>query len=182
MTYLPSTDRLAEHLNPVCDEVACLNEDLATAVEVGATTIIGIVSESLRDLRDQSIESAKAMGLPEEVATEPFESVTDALFAIAQPRIDALREAVEEAKAPEVEDEGPEVPDFSDVDDAIEALFASLLGPEVAAQMRAEVEANDRAKAAEEYDAQYEGDEDALRDEAQEVEDFLNDLFNGGRR
>jgi hypothetical protein len=168
MTYnLPESDRIAVHVNPILDNIATMDSTLADAVEVGAVTVIGLMSESLADLRDKSIAEAQEQGLPAEAATRPFEVVTDALFNIAQPRIDALRAAVQTAQGE------PEEPS---IDDLLEGLFAALIGPEAATAVRAEVEAADEAAAEVEDEGQpEESDEDAA---AREVEQFLNDLFN----
>lgn len=181
--YLPESDRISEYVNPVLEQVAQMDPIMASAVEVGATTVIGLMGESLADLRAKSIEQARIAGLPVEAATQPFDVVAEALFDIAQPRLDALRGAVVTAQSAEAGDTEPEAEDtesevtaddLAAIDDVIEGLFASLLGPEVAAQMRAAVEADDAAKA-EGQAVEDEGDDAALE---REVEDFLNSLFN----
>lgn len=159
---LPETDRIAEYVNPVFDEVAKMDERDATLVEVGALTIIGLLDESIADMRKQVLALAAEQGVTVTEADFHFQSVIDHLFNIFKPRMRTLAAAVATAQAPEPEPEPEDDPTA-----LIEGLLVALVGEEAAAQIIAEVEEEIAAEAEE---AAHEYDEDDEDDEVEDVE------------
>lgn len=161
------TDRIAE--------IAEFSPAEAEAVEFGALTIVGIISETAAEVSE---------GNPE------VEAAITALFDKANDRIERVRVATVEAQVAEVEVEdceddepqtytdGPSPTDeeYAAVNDLVEGLFAMLVGPEKAAEVRAEVERRDAETGTKWGDAVTEEVEEETTPE-QEVEDFLANLF-----
>lgn len=187
MFFIPTFDDM---LTERIEEIAEFTPEQAEAVEFGALTIVGILSETASEV---------AEGNPE------VETAIATLFDKANERIERVRLATVEAQVAEVEveeevetddpyydlfpdeeplaewerellgltDEEPQddyVSPTKAVDDVIESMFAAFVGSEEAARIRAEVEANDRAKA----ETKGVSVEESLE---QEVEDFLASLF-----
>lgn len=115
-------------------EVADLTPEQAEALEFGATTVIGILSNAAGEVGE--------------------EATIAELFDFAQPSIDALQKATIAAQVgeAEAETEDPYYDLFPDededeslsteaIDDMLEGLFGILIGTENAAAVRREVEA-----------------------------------------
>lgn len=169
---LPESDRMAADLNPVLTEVATMTEEAANHLEIGAITVIGLVGESLSDLRDKAIAEAVSAGFLATDASDPFDQIADALFGILQPRVNALRDAVRVAQG---------VPEQPDVEALLNGLLIAMLGEDVAAAVLAEAD-EDEAEFWDSYDEEedFGFDEDVEEEETtpeQELEDFLAALF-----
>lgn len=162
------TDRIAE--------IAKFSPAEAEAVEFGALTIVGIISETAAEVSE---------GNPE------VEAAIAALFDKANDRIERVRVATVEAQVggvevedeceddePQAEEDGDRLPtdeEYAAINDLVEGLFAAMIGPEAAAEVRAEVERRDAEAGAKWGDPVDEATEETTPE--QEVEDFLANLF-----
>lgn len=154
-------------------EVAEFSPEEAEALEFGATTVVGILSH---------------------IASEKFPESADveALFDAVNPLVERLRVATIEAQTAEVEvedeceddepqtytdgsDRLPTDEEYAQINDLVEGLFAAMIGPEAAAEVRAEVERRDAEAGAKWGDPVDEATEETTPE--QEVEDFLANLF-----
>lgn len=158
---LPETDRIAGDVNPVLSEVASMESHVADAVEVGAITVIGLLGESLADLRDTVREQAAAEGVSQETADEHFDVVFNGLADILQPRLNSFRDAVGHAQGIE--------------EDPMESLIRLLT--EAA---DAEWEDDEEEEEPQTYTDGSEPEEFTDEDMEREFTEFLNALF--GRR
>ena len=156
-------------------EIRDMSPEQAASVEFGATTIIGILSETAAEVTEGASEEANAL--------------VEALFDKANERVENVRVATVETQigqSDDCEDDEEEAQTYTDgsepaeeddeaaltsaIDDLVEGLFAAFIGKEAAADMRKRVEAG-RAEAEVEEE---ESEEDAL---ARETEEFLASLF-----
>lgn len=151
INYLPETDVLSAEVNPLLDEVSLLSAEDAELVEFGATTVIQMLRESARELREATGTVALLMGQDPVEAKDNFtlvyETLTDGYFT---PRTEALRSAVQAAydAEHEAEQEEAEEQERTEEDEAVEAidnlmesLFAQMFGADAAAETRARIEA-----------------------------------------